>query len=115
MDITITKKLVVEENDRAVKTRIPGMYGDHARYIWINKENAMDIHDGKTILTFLDSDKDYKLYSADNRVVGTMKGKDLYDSHYDSVAAEVRKRYGEAERKAAAMSAKQKPPVPKKR
>ena len=91
------------------------MYGDNARYIWINKENAMDIHDGKTILTFLDSDKTYKLYSEDNRVVGTMKGKDLYDGHYDSVAAEVRKRYKEAERKAAAMKAKQKAPAPKKR
>ena len=115
VDITITKKLIVEENDRAVKTRVPGMYGDNARYIWINKENAMDIHDGKTILTFLDSDKTYKLYSEDNRVVGTMKGKDLYDGHYDSVAAEVRKRYKEAERKAAAMKAKQKAPAPKKR
>ena len=44
-----------------------------------------------------------------------MKGKDLYDGHYDSVAAEVRKRYKEAERKAAAMKAKQKAPAPKKR
>lgn len=75
----------------------------------------MEIHDGKTILTFLDSDKNYKLYSADNRVVATMKGKDLYDGHYDSVAAEVRKRYKEAERKAAAMRAKQKAPASKRR
>ena len=115
VDITITKKLIIEENDHAVKTRVPGMYGDNARYIWINKDNAMDVHDGKTILTFLDSDKDYKLYSADNHVVGTMKGKDLYEGHYDSVAAEVRKRYKEADRKAAAMKTKQKAPVSKKR
>jgi len=115
VDITITKKLIVEENDHAVKTRVPGMYGDNARYIWINKDNAMEIHDGKTILTFLDSDKTYKLYSEDNRVVGTMRGKELYDGHYDSVAAEVRKRYKEAERKAAAMRAKQKSHAPKRR
>lgn len=115
VDITITKKLIIEENDHAVKTRIPGMWGENARYIWINKENAMDIHDGKTILTFLDSDKDYKLYSEDNRVVGTMKGKDLYEGHYDSVAAEVRKRYKEAEKKAASMNVKKKAPMPKKR
>lgn len=120
VDITITKKLILEENDHAVKTRIPGMWGENARYLWINKENAMDIHDGKTILTFLDSEKEYKLYSADNRVVGTMKGKDLYEGHYDSVAAEVRKRYKEAEKKAAAMNkalnkAGKKAPAPKKR
>ncbi len=115
VDITITKKLIMEENDHAVKTRIPGMWGENARYLWINKDHAMDIHDGKTILTFLDSDKDYKLYSADNRVVGTMKGKDLYEGHYDSVAAEVRRRYKEAEKKAAAMNRAKKAPVPKKR
>lgn len=33
VDITITKKLVLEENDHAVKTRIPGMYGENARYL----------------------------------------------------------------------------------
>lgn len=115
IDITITKKLIQEENDHAIKTRVPGMYGENARYVWIDKKNAMDIHDGKTILTFLDSDKEYKLYSEDNRVVNTMKGKDLYEGHYDSVAAEVRKRYKEAERKAAAMNAKKKTPAPKKR
>lgn len=114
-DITITKKLILEENDHAVKTRIPGMWGENARYLWINKENAMDIHDGKTILTFLDGEKEYKLYSEDNRVVGTMKGKDLYEGHYDSVAAEVRKRYKEAEKKAAALNARKKAPAPKKR
>ena len=115
VDITITKKLVLEENDHAVKTRIPGMYGENARYLWINKENAMEIHDGKTILTFLDSDKEYKLYSEDNRVMETMKGRDLYEGHYDSVAAEVRKRYQEAQRKAAAMNRGKKAPAPKKR
>lgn len=114
VDITITKKLIVEENDHAVKTRIPGTWGDNAKYLWIDKQKIMEIHSGKTMLTFLDVDKDYKLYSADNKVVGTMRGNDLYDGHYDRVAAEVRKRYSEAERKAAA-AMKQKKPAPMKR
>lgn len=114
MDITITKQLIVEENDHAVKTRVPGMYGSNAGYIWINKDNAIDIHDGKTILTFLNSDKDYKIYSADNRIVSTMKGKQLYEEHYDSVGAEVRKRYTETEKKVSAMHAKQNVTAPKK-
>lgn len=99
-DITITKKLIMEENEHAVKTRIPGTWGEKARYIWIEKDKAMEIHGGKTILTFLDRDKDYKMYSEDNRVVGTMKGKELYEGHYDRVSAEVRKRYADAEQKA---------------
>ena len=99
-DITISKNLIAEENGRAIKTRIPGTWGENAQYVWINKDKAMEIHGGKTILTFLDREKDYKIYSADNRVIGTMKGKDLYEGHYDRVGAEVRKRYAEAERKA---------------
>lgn len=121
-DITITKKLITDENDHAIKTRIPGTWGENARYVWINKDKAMEIHEGKTILTFLDRNKEYKIYSADNRVVGTMKGKDLYEGHYDRVSAEVRKRYADMERKAKEQEkmrkkkpAPKKAPVPKKR
>jgi len=114
-DITITKKLITEENDHAIKTRIPGTWGEDAKYVWINKDKAMEIHDGKTILTFLDRDKEYKIYSADNRVVATMKGKDLYEGHYDRVSAEVRKRYADMERKAKEKeNMRKKKPVPKK-
>lgn len=115
LDITITKKLIVEENDHAVKTRIPGTWGEDAKYLWIDKQKIMEIHSGKTILTFLNQDKDYKLYSADNKVVATMRGSDLYDGHYDRVEAEVRKRYAEAERKAKAAAMKKKAPAPKRR
>lgn len=106
MDITITKKLIAEENAHAVKTRIPGTWGEGARYLWISKDRAMEVHRGKTILTFLDRDKEYKIYSEDNRVVGTIKGKELYEGHYDKVSAEVRKRYADAERKARAADRK---------
>ena len=114
-DITITKKLITDENDHAIKTRIPGTWGENAQYVWINKDKAMEIHDGKTILTFLDRNKEYKIYSADNRVVGTMKGKDLYEGHYDRVSAEVRKRYADVERKAKEQERmRKKKPAPKK-
>ena len=114
-DITITKKLITEENDHAIKTRIPGTWGENAQYVWINKDKAMEIHDGKTILTFLDRNKEYKIYSADNRVVATMKGKDLYEGHYDRVSAEVRKRYADMERKAKEQeNMRKKKPAPKK-
>ena len=114
-DITITKKLITEENDHAIKTRIPGTWGENAQYVWINKDKAMEIHDGKTILTFLDRNKEYKIYSADNRVVGTMKGKDLYEGHYDRVSAEVRKRYADMEKKTKEQeNMRKKKPAPKK-
>lgn len=114
-DITITKKLITEENDHAIKTRIPGTWGENAQYVWINKDRAMEIHEGKTILTFLDRNKDYKIYSGDNRVVTTMKGRDLYDGHYDRVGAEVRKRYADMEQKAKEQEfMRKKKPAPKK-
>jgi len=91
-DVTISKKLISEENDHAVKTRVPGTWGEEARYVWLRKENIMEIHGGKTMLTFLDSTKDYKLYDEQNRVVTTQKGTELY-THYDKVESSVRERY----------------------
>ena len=82
-DVTISKTLIQTENERAVKTRIPGTWGEKARYVWIKKENIMEIHSGKTMLTFIDREKDYKIYDKDNRVVETMKGEALYSNHYD--------------------------------
>ena len=114
LDITITKKLVVEENDHAVKTRIPGTWGENVKYLWINKERITDIYSGKSMLTYLDKDKDYKLYSADNKVIGTMKGNELYEGHYDRVSVEIRKRYVDVERKADAGTRKR-TPAPKRR
>lgn len=96
MDITITKKLITEENDHAVKTRVPGMYGQNEGYIWINKADIMEIHNGKTLLTYLDKNKDYKIYSADNRIIRTIRGEELYSRHYDRVESAVRQRYAKA-------------------
>ena len=87
VDITISNKLITAENDHAVKTFIPGSKN---KYLWINKENAISIHDGKTILTFLDKEKDYKIYSTDNRVIETVTGTKLYEMHYDPVNQEIR-------------------------
>ena len=91
-DVTISKTLIAEENDHAVKTRVPGTWGKDVRYVWLRKENIMDIHNGKTMLTFLDTSKDYKLYDEQNRVVTTKKGDELY-THYDKVESSVRERY----------------------
>ena len=99
-DVTISKNLIVTENERAVKTRVPGTWGDHARYIWLKKENIMEIHGGKTMLTFLDSAKDYKLYDDQNRVIDTERGDELY-KHYDKVDAAVRERYEKSQSKQA--------------
>ncbi len=91
-DVTISKNLIVAENEHAVKTRVPGTWGENARFVWLNKENVMDIHNGKTMLTFIDSNKNYKLYDDQNRVVETKRGEELY-SHYDKVESSVREKY----------------------
>ena len=91
-DVTISKTLIVQENDHAVKTRVPGTWGENARYVWLKKENIMDIHNGKTMLTFIDNSKDHKLYDEANRVVETKRGDELY-GHYDKVESSVREKY----------------------
>ena len=93
LDVTITKKLIEQENDHACKTRVPGMYGEKEGYIWLDKKDIMEIHDGKTLLTYIDKNKEYKIYSKDNRVLYTMKGRELYNKHYDKVENAVRDHY----------------------
>lgn len=90
VDISLTKQIVAEETDRGYKTRVPGTWGENVRYLWIEKENATDIHKGKSILSFLDKDKEYKLYSEQGKAVETIKGSDLYNKHYDKVSPDVR-------------------------
>ena len=92
-DVTISKTLITGESEHAVKTRVPGTWGKDVRYVWLQKENLVEIHGGKTFLTFLNKEKEYKLYDAENRVVETKKGDVLYSNHYDRVEAAVRERY----------------------
>ncbi len=92
-DVTISKTLIQSENDHAVKTRVPGTWGKDAKYVWFPKTNAMDIHGGKTMLTFIDKEKDYKIYDEENRVVSTMRGEELYTNHYDKVESAIREHY----------------------
>ena len=73
-----------------MKTRVPGTWGQNVRYLWIDKENIMEIHNGKTMLTFLNREKDYKLYDEQNRVVEKKNGGELYQSHYDPVDMNIR-------------------------
>lgn len=98
-DVTISKTLIVAENDHAIKTRIPGTWGKDAKYVWFDKSNTMEIHEGKTILSFIDTEKQYKIYDEENRVVQTMKGEELYTGHYDKVESTVRERYEKVQKK----------------
>lgn len=81
LEITITKNLIAEENNHAIKIQIPAE--DIDRYVWIDKQKVREIFDGEIILATLDKEKDYKLYSSKNEVTKRMKGKDLYDYYCD--------------------------------
>lgn len=82
VSITISKKLVSEENSKAVKTRIPYKRDQH---IWISKSKVKEIHGGRTLLTSIQKNKEYKIYSAENKVTGTINGNLLYKNSYAPV------------------------------
>lgn len=93
VEITVAKKMIEEENDHAMKMRIPSTWGKEARYLWVEKQDLMEIHQGKTLRTFLDKEKEYSLYSAHNEKVGKIKGEQLYQQYYDKTAAFRKERY----------------------
>lgn len=92
VDITITKQIIEAENESAIKTRIPGTWGESAKYLWTERKDIIEIHNGKTMLTFLDKNKEYKLYDDDDNVIAVVTGEGLY-SAYDHVKDYVRKHY----------------------
>lgn len=83
VDITIPKTLVNGEDERYFKTRIPGMYGKNEGFLWVKKENAKEIHNGKSICTTINKEEKYSIYSAKGEILREMTG-DALCSHYDS-------------------------------
>ena len=99
VDISISKKQIIEENDHAIKILIPHTKTNNDTYIWIEKENAIDIQKGQTILVFMDIEKDYKIYGKDNQILGTKKGNILYEDYYNKIEKEIKKCYGKTSMK----------------
>lgn len=98
IDITISNTLVADKRMDAIKTRVPGTWGDRVRYLWTAMEDMAVINDGKTFLSSLDPDKEYKLYDDNDKVVQKISGWDLYAQHYDPVAIAIRERYEKEQR-----------------
>ena len=92
--ITVSRELIHEETNKAYKTRVPGTWGENVCYLWIDKEKVKDIHDDKVLLTYLEKDKEYELFSADNKMMDTLKGEDIGEKYYDSVSEDVIKQFG---------------------
>ncbi len=97
LDIWISHTLIQNSREDAIKTRVPGTWGENVRYLWTPREDMMEVYDGKTMLTHLIPDKEYHLYDKNNDIVEIIRGRDLYDSHYDTVEMELRERYEKAQ------------------
>ena len=90
--ITLDQSLIAEETADRIKTRIPGTWGEHIRYLWIDKADMVKIHGGKTMLTFLDPEKDYTIFGKEEKLREQIRGAELYEKHYDPVEKELRKK-----------------------
>lgn len=86
-DITISRELnslVIEETETQIKTRVPSTYGKDIRFLYLDKSNLEEVHQGKSYLTHLDPEETYELWGKENQLVETIKGEDLikyYDRH----------------------------------
>lgn len=90
VDITISKELVSSESPEAFVTRVPGTYGANVRFLKIEKDDIITINGGKTLLTFLEKDKEYELLDKDKKPIAKIKGDELRENHYDKVNEKVR-------------------------
>ena len=100
--ITIADKLIFDENEKTVRTRIPMQNNE---FLVLKAEDVKTINDGKTRLTFLDKNREYDIFDRDGKVVKKMTGKAIYDRSYDPVSAEIFERTSRRDRQAARRNA----------
>lgn len=79
--ITITKQIIREETETQYMTRIPSTKGKE--FLWVDKSNASEEHNGKSIKTYLDKNASYQVVDKDNNFVRSIAGRELYSQHYD--------------------------------
>lgn len=91
-NITINKKLITNDNDTTIETRIPFTVGDSAKFIKIPKDNLVKIDDDKTLLTSININSYYQVFDKFDNLVETVSGSELY-KNYDAVNRHVDKFY----------------------
>lgn len=83
--ITIDRKMVTEETEKNIKTRIPYKQDE---YIWLRKSEISWINGNKTIYASLEKEKNYMVLDRENKPVRTVSGQTLYEQSYDPVNRE---------------------------
>ena len=83
--ITIDQKLVYEETEHHIKTRIPYRKNE---FIWLDKSEISWINDHKTIFAGLEKKKEYAILDLEDRFLRKTSGEDLYRESYDPVRRE---------------------------
>lgn len=90
-DITISRELnslVIEENETQIKTRVPKTWGDNIRFLYLNKADLQEVHNGKSYLTHLEPEENYEIFDKDG-TPETITGENLlmyYDRKGDRTA-----------------------------
>lgn len=80
--ITIAKKMVMEETEREIKTRIPYKQNE---YFWLPKSEITWINHDKTIYAGLEKEREYQIVDEADRPVRQVSGRELYKQSYDPV------------------------------
>lgn len=80
--ITIARKLVMEETDKGIKTRIPYRRNE---YVWLPKSEITWINKDKTVYAGLEKEREYQIVDAANHLIRSMTGQQLYKQSYDPV------------------------------
>lgn len=97
LEISINESLVKNVNTDGIAkdfflSRIPGTYGDKELDVMLPRKDVFTADQGKTFLTFLEANREYRTLTGDLRHAGPrFLGHELYRDHYASVTREFRK------------------------
>jgi len=85
-EITITKKLVMQETEGHYLTRVPYQKD---MFIMLPKQVTYEIDEGKTLASVIENDKPYLVFDRDGKKVDKITGKELYEHYYDPVQRDI--------------------------
>lgn len=88
-DITIAKKLIIQEKEDAYLTRIPF---ERDKFFWVMKNDAIWINEGKTLLAKVEKKREYEILNKKGEVREKVDGEKLYRDHYDEVSISTKRR-----------------------
>ena len=83
--IFIPKRMILSEDETQIRVRMPGTTSDEPKYVSIDKRDLIPGSEKRGFLSSIEKSAHSQLYDKDGREIGTVRGDDLYQNHFNRI------------------------------